>query len=152
MLAEMIDADEKRLEEIATGRINNLTAMSRRIFTTNLEAGWWTSKDLIALESSQSEGNKYSKEVATLIASKLALCHSEISEALEGMRKGLMDDHLPHRPMVEVELADTVIRICDLAGFLGLDLGGAVQEKLAYNAKRLDHKLSNREAAGGKTI
>lgn len=80
----------------------------------------------------------------------LCLIHSEISEAMEGHRKGLMDDKLPHRKMVEVELADALIRIGDLAGYLGLDLGGAVAEKMAYNANRADHKIENRKADGGK--
>ena len=65
-------------------------------------------------------------------------------------RKGLMDDKLPHRSMLEVELADAVIRIADLAGALDLDLGGAVAEKMAFNAQRADHKPENRLAAGGK--
>ena len=43
----------------------------------------------------------------------IALCHSELSEALEGHRKGLKDDKLPHRDMVEVELVDCLIRIFD---------------------------------------
>ena len=86
----------------------------------------------------------------TLFPTRIALCHSELSEALEGDRKNLMDDHLPHRPMAEVELADTVIRIFDLAGAMGYDLGGASFEKLAYNAKRADHKIEARNGAGGK--
>jgi hypothetical protein len=80
----------------------------------------------------------------------LCLIHSEISEAMEGHRKGLMDDKLPHRPMLEVELADAVIRIFDMAGGLGLDIGGAIGEKLEYNASRADHKPENRAAIGGK--
>lgn len=81
---------------------------------------------------------------------RIALIHSEASEALEGHRKGLMDDHLPHRQMAEVELADCVIRICDLAGAEGYDLGGAIIEKLQYNQQRADHKRENRVKDGGK--
>jgi NTP pyrophosphatase (non-canonical NTP hydrolase) len=84
------------------------------------------------------------------VPEKLCLVHSEISEAMEGHRKNLQDDKLPHRKMIEVELADAVIRICDLAGALKLDLGGAITEKLAFNATRVDHTAAARLAAGGK--
>jgi NTP pyrophosphatase (non-canonical NTP hydrolase) len=80
----------------------------------------------------------------------LCLVHSEISEALEGHRKDLMDDKLPHRKMFEVELADAIIRIFDIAGGLHLDLGGAFEEKMKYNAIRADHKHENRVKKGGK--
>jgi NTP pyrophosphatase (non-canonical NTP hydrolase) len=80
----------------------------------------------------------------------LALIHSEISECLEGERKQLMDDHLPHRKMAEVELADALIRIFDYAGEYGYDLGGAFEEKMKYNASRADHKPENRIKLGGK--
>lgn len=83
-------------------------------------------------------------------SNKLMLTVSELSEAMEGDRKSLMDDHLPHRPMREVELADAVIRIFDLAGGYGLDIAGAIVEKLAYNSQRADHKPENRKAEGGK--
>ena len=53
----------------------------------------------------------------------LMLVVSEIAECMEGERKNLMDDHLPHRRMAEVELADAVIRLADIAGSrLGVDL------------------------------
>lgn len=80
----------------------------------------------------------------------LVLIHSELSEALEGYRKDLMDEHLPHRKMVEVELADAMIRLFDLAGSHGYDLAGAIAEKHHYNAHREDHKIENRLKVGGK--
>lgn len=79
----------------------------------------------------------------------IALMHSELSEALEADRKGLMDDKLTHRDGREVELADCVIRIFDTAAALGLDLPGAIIEKNRFNKTRADHKLKNR-ADGGK--
>ena len=80
----------------------------------------------------------------------LALIHSEISEALEGERKDLMDDKLPHRKMAEVELVDALIRILDYAAGFGYDLQGAFDEKMAFNAQREDHKHEARRIAGGK--
>lgn len=103
------------------------------------DAGWW--HDLCSGESLIGKRN---------IGEMLCLIHSEISEAMEGHRKGLPDDKLSHRPMIEVELADAVIRIADLSGALSLDLGGAIAEKLAYNRNRADHKPENRKADGGK--
>jgi hypothetical protein len=73
-----------------------------------------------------------------------------LCRAMEGHRKAKMDDKLPWRRMFEVELADAIIRIFDIAEGLELDLGGAFVEKMAYNAQREDHKLENRRAEGGK--
>jgi hypothetical protein len=67
---------------------------------------------------------------------RIALIHSELSEAVEGIRKDAMDDKLPHRKMEEVELADALIRMEDYVGFYDLDLGGARDEKEAYNFSR----------------
>jgi NTP pyrophosphatase (non-canonical NTP hydrolase) len=72
------------------------------------------------------------REVGTLIA----LMHAELSEALEADRKDLMDDKLPEYHGVEAELADVVIRILDFAGAKGLDLPGAIMDKIAYNITR----------------
>lgn len=102
-----------------------------------VKAGWWDNID---------------KTDPKEIAVKLCLVHSEISEALEGVRKGWQDDHLPHRSMVEVELADAMIRIFDLAGAMKLDLAGAIIEKAEYNKTRHDHKREVRNAVGGKKI
>lgn len=103
----------------------------------SLEAGWWTDPET---------GQILPPSVPT----KIALIHSEISEALEADRKDLMDDKLPHRKGIEVELADAIIRIADLAGRLNLDIGGAMVEKLEYNRVREDHKMENRAKENGK--
>jgi hypothetical protein len=84
------------------------------------------------------------------VGEMLCLVHSEISEAMEGHRKNLMDDKLPHRKMFEVELADAMIRIFDIAGAMNLDLSGAIYEKLLYNIEREDHKVENRLKENGK--
>jgi len=80
----------------------------------------------------------------------IALMHSELSECLEGERKNLMDDKLPHRKMAEVELADTLICIFDYAAAFGYDLQGAYTEKRHFNKFREDHKHESRQIAGGK--
>jgi NTP pyrophosphatase (non-canonical NTP hydrolase) len=118
-------------------QVNALNELSAEIHQNNIEAGWWT--DL-------KTGEKKDRNIGEL----LCLVHSEISEAMEGARKNLMDDKLPHRPMLEVELADALIRIFDIAGSRGLDLGGAIKEKREYNSKRADHKIENRLKADGK--
>ena len=84
------------------------------------------------------------------VGEMLCLVHSEISEAMEGHRKGLQDDKLPYRSMFEVELADAIIRILDIAGGMKLDLGGAIFEKLVYNTKREDHSIKHRKSDNGK--
>lgn len=105
--------------------------------TVSRDAGWWAGLD---------------PDEPMVFATKLALTHSELSEALEGSRKSLMDSHLPHRRAVEVELADAVIRIFDLAGACDMNLEGALKEKMEYNLHREDHKLENRAKLGGKRI
>jgi hypothetical protein len=104
-----------------------------------VDAGWWN--DLRT-------GEKLQRNKGEL----LCLIHSEISEAMEGERKNLMDDKLPHRKMAEVELADALIRIFDYAGAFDYDLAGAMVEKLAYNKVRADHKPENRIKDGGKSF
>jgi NTP pyrophosphatase (non-canonical NTP hydrolase) len=81
----------------------------------------------------------------------IALIHSEVSEALEGGRKGNRPD--PHCPLfgnVEIELADAIIRIMGLCYHLNLDIESAIAVKLKYNLDRPDHKLAARAAEGGK--
>lgn len=131
--------------------MTNLNSLVAECHNSAVAAGWWRLPEqpgeLVAQVVHVRGGTFLGK---ALVAQKLVLIHSEISEAMEGHRKGLADNHLPHRPSVEVELADAIIRIADLAGALGLDLEGALREKMEYNARREDHKLENRAKDGGK--
>ena len=166
----------------------------------SLDGGWYTNLDT---------GEKLDRNIGEM----MVLIHSEVSEAYDAWINNDMDEKLPHRLGVEVELADTLIRIFDLAGYLNLklddwthkeivsnqslsswhfsdvhssisnayenyrksnmemidlslgttlqkiivmcelanlDIEGAIEEKLEFNANRADHKIENRKKPGGK--
>jgi NTP pyrophosphatase (non-canonical NTP hydrolase) len=63
------------------------------------------------------------------IPAKLALVHTEVSEATEAFRIGDLENF-------GEELADTIIRILDLANGLGIDMDAAVRAKLEKNKTR----------------
>lgn len=91
---------------------------AQEIYSQNKAVGWWDNPDRCIYEC-------------------LQLVSTEIAEATEGERKNLMDDHLPHRKMGEVELADALIRVLDLAGRHGWLVN--------YNQKRIDITVKNKE-------
>jgi NTP pyrophosphatase (non-canonical NTP hydrolase) len=73
------------------------------------------------------------------IPEKLALIHSEVSEALEAFRSDDMAARVGENGKPEgfaVELADVVIRCFDLAGALGINLEAAIHVKHEYNCTR----------------
>lgn len=74
------------------------------------------------------------------IGEKIALIHSELSEALEEVRAGHKPNEIYEvdgKPEgLPIELADAVIRIADLCGYYKIDLADAIYEKLNYNARR----------------
>jgi len=118
---------------------NNINSVTKYCHDLASSAGWWS--NLATGESLIGKRNR---------PEMLMLVVSEIAEAMEGLRKDKMDDHLPDRKMEEVELADACIRIFDYAFAHGYDLGGAIAEKLEYNSNRADHKIENRRKEHGK--
>ena len=102
-----------------TGHVSlNLNEMASRVHKANEK--WW-----VSLET----GEKIVRNKVEL----LSLMQSEVSEALEGERKRLMDDKLPHRPMAEVEIADVLIRTLDYAGGFGLNLKQVIPPEMTNN-------------------
>jgi len=72
-----------------------------------------------------------------VVGLRLALIHSEVSEALEAARKDYpASEKIPDIGNFEEELADTVIRCMDLANRMGISLGEAIVKKVAYNRTR----------------
>lgn len=125
-----------------------INTLSQQCHEASADAGWWNADPAVGDVGASAEAQRMWRAMIT--PTKLCLIHSEISEAMEGFRQSVVDDHLPDRSMFEVELADALIRIFDLAGAHSLDLGGALLEKFQYNQYREDHKQATREAEGGK--
>ncbi len=91
------------------------------------------------------------------IAEKIALIHSEVSEALEADRDNrhtpipqvtlqamhlVPNDHYKHqfgqniKNTFEDELADIMIRVMDLAAYKNIDLESHIRAKMRYNTLR----------------
>lgn len=119
--------------------VNGLNMFGIVCHTVADKCGWWK----------RNEAGEY---LPRNKGEMIALMHSELSEALEGVRKNSNDDHLPHLKSEPVELADTAIRIGDYAGRFGFQLGDYAIVKMAYNIQRADHKPEARAAEGGKAF
>lgn len=103
----------------------NIRELQSRVHSLAVAKGWYeTNADPMDL---------------TWIAARLALVHSEVSEALECVRDGTVVPSVNCGGKPEglpSELADVIIRVLDLAGSLEIDMQTAIELKHAYNATR----------------
>ena len=127
--------------------LNNL---AERVYKNNKEKGFWEERDKFNNLSQQWISKIYSYNVnesfseeaeaerinKALKSESLMLIVSELSEALEAIRKDTMDDKLTEHKGEDVELVDALIRILDYAGGYGIDLDTILEKKLKYNNQR----------------
>lgn len=67
----------------------------------------------------------------------LNLIHGEVAEITEALRMGNPDDaKCPGHSEAEVEVADVIIRIMDLANRMNWDITSAIFSKMEYNKTR----------------
>jgi hypothetical protein len=104
-----------------------LDELAVEIHATAREKGFWEHENI---EVSTCLGETAARPANPSIdGEKIALMHSELSEALDALRDGNMDH-------VEEELADTIIRILDYSCARGLSMDFAIAKKMAKNLER----------------
>ena len=115
-----------RISDLESPR--DLTAIAAEITRTRIAKGFATPDHLnICPTCKQSP-----------MMAKLMLIVTEVAEAAEELRKVVVtpEDHTIQLQKFGEEMADQIIRICDVTGALGVDIAAIVAAKMAKNAAR----------------
>ncbi len=115
--------------------IEQFSAMQRKAYTINVGNGWW--EDRNQLMETAPKSLQSAQEVQIILAT-LGLAATEISEAIEAVRKhhkSTWSDASTKDTLVR-ELAGTVVRLMDIAERWNLPLAEALIEELKHNSER----------------
>lgn len=130
----MTDLTKEEREDI----VYVLEMLTEECHQNSARKGFWTDDYTILKHLEESDdAAPLKKHRVNVMATRLMLIVSELAEGLEAIRHGNpSSEHIPDFDGLSEELADVIIRVCDLAGYLGLNIGNAVVAKMDYNAGR----------------
>lgn len=126
--------EAKQFEKV----MDALEFLQEKIHQNGKDKGFWPElEDYLGVEWTE-ETRVLEVAQRVNIGERIALAHSELSEALEAARKDILtaDKHCPEHLNFFIELADTVIRCFDTAGAFHYDLGAAIIAKMKFNKSR----------------
>lgn len=141
----VLDSVQKRERDYV---MDSITHLSKEVNKGNRERGFWSNYD--SMQGVPATKNAFISQMIMLVV-------TELSEAVEGLRKDrhvtdyhkqtfkkwkedggtfktYFEEHIKDK--FEDEIADTFIRLLDLAGGLGIDIGFFIEQKLTYNSMR----------------
>lgn len=120
---------------------DSIQILQVQIHQNAVDKGFWPEQEPITGDNTEEElENIIIKKL--LIYPKIASCHSALSKALEAAQQSIMkhDKDCPAFSKFSIELADTVIRIMDLAEACGIPLGAAILAKMKVDQQMLPQK------------